>query len=377
MRRLIPGAGGLSLGFEQAGFHTIAAVERDPIHADTYSSNFPHTKTITADVQTLDATDFLCAARPSKTKPLVVIAGPPCQGFSLIGKRRRDDPRNELIFAFWQAVRTLEPDYFVMENVPGLLAASTREAYDAWANQVLAGGYELADPPWILNAQDYGVPQRRARLFAIGWRRGLLEPKPPLPQIGSTGQVTQLGLRPSVWDAIGDLPDPRKFRSLSSGDSVRAPLGEPSTYVAFLRGQITDPQDKSLPREHDMGLLTASRRTTHLARSRRRFGRTSPGEYEPVSRFYRLAKDQISPTLRAGTGPELGSFTAPRPIHPVQCRCITVREAARIHSFPDWFTFNKTVWHGFRQVGNSVPPLLARAVATAILRADTFAQDIV
>jgi DNA (cytosine-5)-methyltransferase 1 len=93
---------------------------------------------------------------------------------------------------------------------------------------------------------------------------------------------------------------------------------------------------------------------------------TEPGSNEAVSRFHRLEKDELAPTLRAGTGPVQGSFMAPRPIHPVEARCITVREAARLHSFPDWFCFHSTKWHAFRQIGNAVPPFLGRAVARSI-----------
>jgi len=96
---------------------------------------------------------------------------------------------------------------------------------------------------------------------------------------------------------------------------------------------------------------------------------TEPGCYEAVSRFQRLEKDELAHTLRAGTGPARGSFMAPRPIHPVEARCITVREAARLHSFPDWFSFHPTKWHAFRQIGNSVPPRLARAVAKCVRQA--------
>jgi DNA (cytosine-5)-methyltransferase 1 len=103
--------------------------------------------------------------------------------------------------------------------------------------------------------------------------------------------------------------------------------------------------------------------------SRRRFAATAHGDTEPVSRFLKLDPDGVSNTLRAGTASDRGAFTSPRPIHPYSPRCITVREAARLHSYPDWFRFHVTKWHGFRQIGNSVPPLLARAVAAQVREA--------
>ena len=119
-------------------------------------------------------------------------------------------------------------------------------------------------------------------------------------------------------------------------------------------------------RDWEPGLLTSSRRTAHTDISRRRFRDTRPGTVEPISRFYKLAADGVSNTLRAGTDAARGAFTSPRPIHHRHDRCVTVREMARLHGFPDWFRFHVTKWHGARQIGNSVPPPLARAVAASV-----------
>ena len=113
--------------------------------------------------------------------------------------------------------------------------------------------------------------------------------------------------------------------------------------------------------------IASSMRTVHSALSRRRFEETPQGEVESVSRFLKLDPNGVCNTLRAGTASDRGAFTSPRPIHPFSPRCITVREAARLHSYPDWFRFHVTKWHGFRQVGNSVPPLLGEAVASKII----------
>ena len=119
----------------------------------------------------------------------------------------------------------------------------------------------------------------------------------------------------------------------------------------------------------DPAVLTSSARTEHTAISRRRFRATAPGTVEPISRFFKLAERGVSNTLRAGTDGARGAFTSPRPIHYRHDRCITVREMARLHGFPDWFRFNVTKWHGGRQIGNSVPPPLARAIAGEVIRA--------
>jgi len=135
----------------------------------------------------------------------------------------------------------------------------------------------------------------------------------------------------------------------------------------MLAGLDAIPNDKSRPRHWESSNLTGSRRTTHMKETLSRFAATELGAVEPKSRLYRLPLDGPSRTLRAGTGSERGSHTSPRPIHPYEDRVITVREAARLHGYPDWFRFHTTNWHGHRQVGNSVPPPLARAAARALL----------
>jgi len=142
-----------------------------------------------------------------------------------------------------------------------------------------------------------------------------------------------------------------------------------SQYARELRGLDRAPNDFSYPRLYDPTVLTGCMRTEHTPLSIRRFRETKQGAVEPVSRFLKLHPKGISNTLRAGTNSDRGAFTSPRPIHPIEPRCITNREAARLHSYPDWFRLHVTKWHGFRQIGNSVPPLLARAVGTRIMAA--------
>ena len=219
-------------------------------------------------------------------------------------------------------------------------------------------------PYSVLNAADFGVPQDRRRLFLIGAKKGL-----PLP----TYPVSAIQTRTTVSQAIGDLPDPDDYSELVESDVVDGvSYGEASAYARVLRGLDRDSDDFSCPRKWDDKRLTASLRSKHTALSQKRFRETKPGKVEPVSRFLKLDPNGICNTLRAGTGSDRGAFTSPRPIHPQSARCITVREAARLHSYPDWFRFHITKWHGFRQIGNSVPPLLGRAVAAELVRAMGF-----
>jgi DNA (cytosine-5)-methyltransferase 1 len=132
---------------------------------------------------------------------------------------------------------------------------------------------------------------------------------------------------------------------------------------------LKDPTDFSYKRNFNPNLLTCSLVTEHTEKSKSRFRETVPGKTESISRFLRLDPEGVCNTLRAGTDSARGAHTSPRPIHPVYPRVLTVREAARLHSYPDWFRLHTTKWHGFRQIGNSVPPLLGRAVATSVIRA--------
>jgi DNA (cytosine-5)-methyltransferase 1 len=399
---LFSGAGGLSLGAEQAGMDVLAAVEYDPICAAVHQFNFPRTEIVCGDIAGLTASTIRTAAakgwrahgyRDAWNETIdVVVGGPPCQGFSLIGKRAFDDPRNQLVFSFARLVGGLKPRYFIMENVPGLASvrAGAREnsprLLDLLVEEFSSFGYKLHEPQ-TLNAYNFGIPQDRRRLILIGWREG--EKPPTYPQHQTRGRTRQgqvitptrgrdgvLPLCPTVHDAIGDLPNLDDFPQLAYSDEAPLPdkqqsiqLRSISPYAARLRGTRRDTGDLSYRRTWDKSIMTSSQQTSHAPKVATRFRRTIRGHPEPISRFFRLHPDAVSPTLRAGTHYDRGSFNAPRPIHPDHGRVISVREAARLHSYPDWFRFHWTKWHGFREVGNSLPPRLARAVAAEVVLA--------
>lgn len=356
---LFAGAGGLSLGFEQAGFDIAAAVELDPIHCATHEYNFPYSKVICASVTDLTGDEIREQANLNGHDIDVVFGGAPCQGFSLIGKRTLDDPRNKLASDYVRLIRELKPRYFVFENVKGL----TLGKHVKFLNEMIAAlkktGYQILLPYRVLNASEFGVPQSRQRLFLVGCREDASLPEYPRPSLEIE----------TVWNAIGDLPDANTFEELKTSDSVKTSWPTTSEYAQKLRGLKPDQYDFSYPRDFDPEILTSSRRTDHTALSMSRFIETAHGKTEPVSRFRKLDPEGLCNTLRAGTDSARGAFTSPRPIHPYLPRVITVREAARLHSYPDWFRFHATKWHGFRQVGNSVPPLLGRALAQEIIKA--------
>lgn len=355
---LFAGAGGLSLGFEQAGFDVVAAVEIDPVHCAVHEYNFPNSAVICASVVDLTGAEIRRRAGIGDQEIDCVFGGAPCQGFSMIGKRVLDDPRNQLVFHYVRIVKELKPKYCVFENVKGLTVGKHKQFLAELIQALGDAGYDVLLPYQVLNAADFGVPQDRRRLFLIGTRRGETMPDYPSP----VSRVT-------VKEAIGDLPNADDFSKLTNSDSVTVKFKTESQYARRLRGFESDPLDFSYPREFDPHVLSASLRTEHTDLSRKRFTETEHGKTEPISRFHKLHPDGVCNTLRAGTDSARGAFTSPRPIHPYHPRVITVREAARLHSYPDWFRFHVTKWHGFRQIGNSVPPLLGRAVAGQIVKA--------
>lgn len=350
----------MSLGFDQAGFDVMAAVEYDPIHCAIHEFNFPDCASICRSVADIDGRYIRTHSEIGDDDVDAVFGGAPCQGFSMIGKRILDDPRNQLVHHFVRLVTELQPKFFVFENVKGLTVGEHKKFLCEIIEAFEESGYKVEKRYKVLNAAGFGVPQDRRRLFLLGARSDM--PLPSYPEVTHSADAdSRLFLdvmrTPTVWDAIGDLPEASEFEELLERDWVLAEFGKPSDYAAPLRQG---------PERRTRELLSSSLRTVHTADSIERFGRTPFGETEPISRFHKLDPNGICNTLRAGTASDHGAFTSPRPIHPKSPRCITVREAARLHSYPDWFRFHVTKWHGFRQIGNSVPPLLAQAVASKL-----------
>jgi DNA (cytosine-5)-methyltransferase 1 len=401
---LFAGAGGMTLGFEQAGFDVVCAIELDPAHAAAHRFNFPLCEVLEADARSL-TTDELKGAvasglrkhgRNPETEIDVVFGGPPCQGFSVGGLKDPEDPRNRLVEEYARLVCALSPKAWVLENVPAMATRSlpgddSPFVIDWLKKRMQRAGYKVV-ASGVLNANRFGVPQDRRRLIAVGTRDKVSVELPPAisagrprtpggrnPRPGELGHpdtLANLPGCPTVADALGDLPNLEQYNELWTSDIValtkwdrEAMQSGPSQYARRLTGDLEDADDLSWPRRRSPSRLSASMRTSHGVDVIRRFAATQPGERESVSRFLRLHPDGIAPTLRAGTAPDRGSYSAPRPIHYAYNRVISVREAARLHGFPDWFRPTAAKWHGFRQIGNAVPPPLARAVAIQVREA--------
>jgi len=370
---LFAGAGGMSLGFEQAGFDIAAAVEIDPIHAAVHHFNFPETAVLARSIVGLTGQELRTLAGIGRKTVNVVFGGPPCQGFSLIGHRMLDDTRNQLVKEFVRLVTELNARTFVFENVKGLTIGKHRIFLESLIEAFGDLGYRVHIPWQVLNAMNYGVPQDRQRLFLLGAKKGILLPN--YPEQTSTTERDLFGrngkkLTPTCLDALADLPDAELWDDLMTSDSVEnGNAGVATDYSRELRCVTDEAWHFGHVRNWRPDILTSSMRTAHTDISRKRFAATREGEVEPISRFFKLPRYGVYNTLRAGTDSARGAFTSPRPIHFDCPRCVTVREMARLHGYPDWFRFHVTKWHGARQIGNSVPPPLARAVAGAVIRA--------
>ena len=351
---LFSGVGGLSLGAARAGFRVAGSVELDPIASTSHAFNFPGTTHLRNDVGTLSGSDLLkaCGIEPGVLSGL--IGGPPCQGFSLIGKRNKHDPRNELFSHFFRLVAETRPAFFMAENVLGILREENAILIEA-ALARLPGCYTLLRPIKV-KASDYGAATTRTRVFFVGYdqsRIGDMTASTFLPP-ADRKQV-------KVKDALKGLPASVSPEWQSERQSWRTikPLGS-SHFEVRVSGHV--PEGVGNP---DAIRLCGKRKisgflgTRHTQETVERFEMLLPGEVDQVYRSPRLDPNGFCPTLRAGTNADKGSFQAVRPIHPRHPRVITPREAARLQGFPDWFVFHPTKWHSFRQIGNSVSPIVA------------------
>jgi len=545
---LFSGVGGLSSGFHAQAFDVVLAIDNDKEACEAHALNFPHTLVEKVDINkvTENLSEFF-SSRLNGDVINGVIGGPPCQGFSYMGERNTGDERNLLTSRFVDVVVHLKPDFFVMENVPGLMNSGlppkfstyfTRlgksigeyaskivddlpsvpksvgqrdrqfrkrlisacikdfggvvvegigdkkmnpattvivldgllsvltqmlkealqnvypdgldvskflsehevdlfvialsnliDAYNKGINidgkklldrecetyvkevmhllvgapafksclnllildydQAPQGGefkgkkvgpillnlirrlehlYDIASPE-VLNAADFGTPQRRERMFLVGTKKDLnLEFLYPVAT-HCVSVEDGMGITPSCEDAISDLPDIDVFDFLKDGHELPSKNYSPvsTAYQQLMRLEDIEENDFALNRETwDPELIDCCNRTIHAPQVLERLRGLEEGKQEPVSHKPRLHSKKLSPTLRAGTRENKGSHTAVRPVHYKYDRVISVREGARLMGYPDWMTFHKTKWHGFRLVGNGVPFHLSKAVASTL-----------
>lgn len=368
---LFSGVGGLSLGLELAGFFLSSFVEIDETASRYHEYNFPASRGFGGsehgNIRNITGADLLSKI-PNGREVALIAGGPPCQGFSFAGKKNPNDPLNDLVLEMARIILEVSPQSFLIENVPGIKAGQIWQLDEALRK--LSSMYSISAPT-TLYAPEFGVPQNRKRVFVIGIRRDLnAEPKLPFPThaLIKNGQLP-LGYEraPTVREAIGDIPDVDRFPSLINGDEISFSARPKSPFQELMRGDYLM-IERGYKVAWEKGKLTNCRRTQHGDDLTSRLSGLLPGTADEISGIKRLHPDEISVTIRAGTTSERGSWSAPRPCHYSFSRVLTTRECARIQSFPDWFRFHPVKWHGNRQVGNAVPPLLARAVGKSILQ---------
>jgi len=362
---LFSGVGGLSLGATRAGFRLLGAAELDPKAIAAHRRNFPRTTHLQVDLAEIDGEGLLRLLGVERDRIDGIIGGPPCQGFSCIGQRRRDDPRNELYVDFFRVLSQIRPRFFLVENVPGILSDGNSRTRAA-ALAELNGAYAIVGPMTLV-AHEYGAPTTRARVFLVGYRPGELDDM-SVDDFRPPKGVKRVRVR----HALKGLPskiDPEWQCDRDGWRKVRLP--ENTFFGRHLRGHIPpgvgDPEAIRLLREQS--IVSGCLGTRHTEAVLRRYAAIEQGERDAVSKAHRLDPDGFCPTLRAGTGSDRGSYQAVRPLHPTENRVITPREAARLQGFPDWFQFDCTKWHSFRQIGNSVSPILAERILSVVLKA--------
>ena len=378
---LFAGAGGLSEGLEEAGFHGIFASEIVPQYADTYRRNHPSTTVMTQDIRKLDAEDIRKQLGMKKGQLTLIAGGPPCQGFSINAPIRSTlDQRNHLFKEYLRFVDAFQPRAILIENVPGLVSFEDGDTLHAILNALGELGYG-ADVR-ILGAAYYGVPQMRWRTVILGLRGKELprnafpEPvchAPIRPNFTATFDGHSLLKIPaadipgnfvSVKDAIGDLPP---VRAGERGDECREYICAPQCdFQRAVRRGSSGVYNHEAPHLSPINLqrlkyIKPGGNWTDIPHDLLPRGMKLVRKSDHTKRYGRLSPDGLASTILTKCDPHWGAY-----FHYGQDRSLTVREAARCQSFPDHYIFYGSQQEQFAQVGNAVPPMLAKAVGVAL-----------
>jgi len=323
---LFSGCGGFSLGFSAAGFRLLGHLELNAHLQKIYQANFPSNARLGSDITAVSDTALSAMAQDLGGVD-VIIGGPPCQGFSLSGKRDVDDPRNTLFRDYLRFVRELKPKVAVLENVR-LLTSMKSPRGGLVKDEIIAAfqaeGYDTAF--FEVNAKDYGVPQHRERVIFVAVHR-CVGHRPSLPDRTHQGAAHR-----SFGDAVSDLP------YLESGEHAEDPLHAAVRHPKHVIDWLWDvPQGASAHDNEDVG-------------------------NRPPSGYNTTYKRQVWNEPAATVQTTSAMISGCRNVHPIATRSLTIREAARLQSFPDTYQFPST---GSARVGigNAIPPLLAQAIA--------------
>lgn len=345
---LFCGAGGLSCGLHMAGLETVLGVDFDAAAIRTFNENGLG-RGIVADIENLSSTEVrgLCGGDVD-----LVVGGPPCQGFSLSGFRNENDKRNRLYKSFVRIVRDLSPRGFLLENVPGLVSLFGGKVRDSIVREFSELGYHVGYR--ILRASDYGVPQHRRRVFFVGLRDGVFEYPRPTHFENPTGDQNKMV---SCKDALDDLPSLPSPEFL--GGEAQSYRSAPENEFQRLMRKSSDVVLNHIAARHSDFV----RETIALVPAGKNY-KSLPPELRASRNFHvawtRFPEDAPAPTIDTGHRHHF---------HFRECRVPTVRECARLQSFPDNFRFTGNKTQQFRQVGNAVPPLMAMAIGLSLKEA--------
>ena len=373
---LFCGAGGCSLGFKQAGFQIMYATDVCPVAVNTYKTNFPEDLCVQADIRNLDFQTLRKKPALASKDLDVLIGGPPCQGFSAAGLKAEDDIRNTLIFHYLRAVGDLKPRWFVMENVEGLLTAKKGEYLLELVLGLMALGYVLRVEKVYGHA--HGLPQRRKRVIVMGNRLGIPF---EFPSIQAKAESHHLKDFRTLQQTLQGLP------KAAQDTTEKLVYSQPPSDIweTYLRGTATEVSDhcfrppsaiklariKQLkPGQTMKDLPVELQHASFKRRANRRVRDGTPSEKRggAPSGLKRLKSDEPCLTI---TGASTREF-----IHPVEDRPLTIREAARLQTFTDDFTFLGNSSQKIQQIGNAVPPLLAKMFANHVLQTCALADKI-
>ena len=345
---IFSGAGGLSLGAEMAGYEIRMAVEKDKSAAATYRKNHPETLVLEEDIHNIRPQEKLVLRDDENV--FIVFGGPPCQGFSTSNTvtRNMQNPNNSLFEEFLRFVGELNPEWFLFENVEGFLHFGKGEIVNLVEHRFKEMGYQVKHR--VLWASDFGVPQRRNRFFMVGNRMGI-DFQFPEP----------IGTKITVDDAIGDLPDLVNGQ-MDATLSYKIPAKQASAYAKMMRQGSKRSRQNFVSHNEDYVI----KRYSYIKQGEN--WRSIPAE---LMQNYANTANCHSGIYKRLTGNEpsivISNYRKNMLIHPTQDRGLSVREAARLQSFPDKFVFSGTLMHIQQQIGNAVPPLLAKAVFAKIL----------
>ncbi len=340
---LFAGCGGLSKGFMDAGFNILVGIDNDQAALNTFARNHNGAVAMNADLSKQETFDEIKAIAGHRTVD-VIIAGPPCQGFSLTGPRNFDDERNKLYLAVFEIVKQFHPKALVIENVPGMATLYGGQIKDEILKRFTSLGYNIDCR--ILCAADYGVPQIRKRLIFMGVRKDIGNPQFPEIQFSPDSYRT-------CRDAISDLPSLEDDLGSEESNYTQKPLTE---YQKMMRKNC-----KVLHNHSGTNHTQMVKDTIALV--------PEGGNYKDLPKGWgESRKFHMAWTRLNGNAPARTVDTGHRNLfHYEYNRIPTVRESARMHSFPDDFVFTGTRTQQSRQVGNAVPPLLGYALGKALL----------